>query len=639
MAENSVAKKSSYKKLVSNTLIFALGSFSSKILVILLVNVYTTYLSTQEMGVNDVIQQIANWLLPIVTMTVSESVIRFGLDKAYDKKQVFTIGNIACMLGFAGLGIVLPIVTVTGVADKYLQGYSLLIYVYIVAAALKQVYSYFVRALEKVKLYAVSSIITTLLTLIGTVMFICVFKMGNTGYLISIILADMCTTVFLLFAAKLWRFFDFRHIEREMLKAMFSYCLPLIPAQIMWLITNSSDSFMTTHYLGSDKNGILSASYKIANLVSTVYMMFGQAWNMSAILEDDSDDRNEFYGNVFYLNQCLMYMLAAGCLLIVQPLTKIWMGADFQESMHYSPIIIYSSIFSCFTTFMGSIYLASNRTKRSLVTSLISGVLNVSLNVVLIPRIGLYGPAISTVVSYLVVFIVRAYDSRKLVPFDLNLTKMVINNALLLSMVLINVMQFHGGSAKFTLLTLPILFLIILIINIKPVWNAVLRVMPEKIRNIIERLGTKRIIALAVAFAVFCAAVWFTKGWLLLAVFAAAAAYGAAAHKELTKLCGGVCIFISVWVMYGISSAFLAMLVLSAMDYLANSDRIDIAVGSLSLIVVVSAIGGVLAAVFCALLIIAAAAVTNIEFIFANLAKLTNRRQMSARNKNGKRKQ
>ena len=164
-------------------------------------------------------------------------------------------------------------------------------------------------------------------------------------------------------------------------------------------------------------------------------------------------------------------MLAAGCLLIVQPLTKIWMGADFQESMHYSPIIIYSSIFSCFTTFMGSIYLASNRTKRSLVTSLISGVLNVSLNVVLIPRIGLYGPAISTVVSYLVVFIVRAYDSRKLVPFDLNLTKMVINNALLLSMVLINVMQFHGGSVKFTLLTLPILFLIILIINIKPVWN------------------------------------------------------------------------------------------------------------------------------------------------------------------------
>ena len=56
---------------------------------------------------------------------------------------------------------------------------------------------------------------------------------------------------------------------------------------------------MTTHYLGSDYNGVLSAAYKIPNLVSTVYLMFGQAWNMSAITEDDSDDRDSFYENVF----------------------------------------------------------------------------------------------------------------------------------------------------------------------------------------------------------------------------------------------------------------------------------------------------------------------------------------------------
>ena len=75
-------KQSNYKRLFSNTIIFAIGSFSSKILVLLLVKVYTTYLSPQEMGVNDVITQIANWLQPIVTMTISEAVIRFGLDKA-----------------------------------------------------------------------------------------------------------------------------------------------------------------------------------------------------------------------------------------------------------------------------------------------------------------------------------------------------------------------------------------------------------------------------------------------------------------------------------------------------------------------------------------------------------------------------
>ena len=73
-------------------------------------------------------------------------------------------------------------------------------------------------------------------------------------------------------------------------------------------------------------------------------------------------------------------VLAAGCLLVVQPLTGIWLGADFQDSMKYSPILIYSSVFSCFTTFMGSIYLAAKETKRSLITSLFSGIINVGLN-------------------------------------------------------------------------------------------------------------------------------------------------------------------------------------------------------------------------------------------------------------------
>ena len=152
----AVVKKSSYKKLFSNTVIFAVGSFSSKLLIILLVKVYTTYLSREELGVNDVITQIANWLQPIVTMTISEAVIRFGLDKAFDKKKVFTLGNMICMAGFAVLGMILPIVAISGVADKYLSGYSLLLYVYVVTSGLKLVYSTFVRALEKVKLFAIN---------------------------------------------------------------------------------------------------------------------------------------------------------------------------------------------------------------------------------------------------------------------------------------------------------------------------------------------------------------------------------------------------------------------------------------------------------------------------------------------------
>lgn len=511
--------QSSYKKLFSNTIIFAIGSFSSKVLVLLLVKVYTTYLSPEEMGINDVITQIANWLQPLVTLTVSEAIIRFGLDKAYNKIRVFTLGNIICFAGLAVLGIILPIVAVSGVADKYLSGYSLLLYVYIFSSSLKLVYSTFVRALERVKLFAINGILTTFFTLAGTLLFMIGFKMGNTGYLLSIIVSDLISVVFLTFTAKLWRYLDFRRFDRELLHTMLQYSIPLIPAQILWLITNSSDSFMTTHYLGSEANGILSASYKIPNLVATVYLMFGQAWNMSAILENDSEDRDKFYTNVFNLNQCLLYILAAGCLMIVQPLTAVWLGESFQESVKYSPILIYSSIFSCFTTFLGSIYLASKETKRSMVTSLFSGIINVGLNIILIPRIGLYGPPISTVASYLAVFIIRGYDSRKLVPFDLKVKKIVINNIILAAMVIINITQPFVKSKTMSYILLPALFIVITIMNFGSLWGIVKKMIPAKILNIAEKIGTKRLILLAAAALVFILMCYITKGIILFAIF------------------------------------------------------------------------------------------------------------------------
>ena len=85
---------SSYGKLMMNTIIFAIGSFSSKVLVLLLVPIYTNHLTSAEQGKTDNLTMIANWMIPLATRTISEAIIRFGLDKAYDKKKVFTLGSL-----------------------------------------------------------------------------------------------------------------------------------------------------------------------------------------------------------------------------------------------------------------------------------------------------------------------------------------------------------------------------------------------------------------------------------------------------------------------------------------------------------------------------------------------------------------
>ena len=90
-----------YKKLMSDTLIFSIGTFSSKFLVYFLMSLYTRAMTTEQFGVADLIIQSANLMLPVVSVGIFNSVIRFGLDKEINKDHVFTIGLKTILTGFA----------------------------------------------------------------------------------------------------------------------------------------------------------------------------------------------------------------------------------------------------------------------------------------------------------------------------------------------------------------------------------------------------------------------------------------------------------------------------------------------------------------------------------------------------------
>ena len=79
-----------YKKLAANTLIFAIGSFGSKILLILLTRLYTGNINTGDYSTKELLEITANFLIPLVSFTITEAVIRYGLDEDYDNKEVFS---------------------------------------------------------------------------------------------------------------------------------------------------------------------------------------------------------------------------------------------------------------------------------------------------------------------------------------------------------------------------------------------------------------------------------------------------------------------------------------------------------------------------------------------------------------------
>ena len=121
-----------YSKLAGNTLIFAISSFSSKLLT-LIVQPFLTYAMAEisDLGLSKILSQYANLLIPFVSMGMSNAIIRFGLDKGNSEKQVFTNGLLTILGGFGILVLCWPIARFL----PDMAQYGLLIYLYVADGA------------------------------------------------------------------------------------------------------------------------------------------------------------------------------------------------------------------------------------------------------------------------------------------------------------------------------------------------------------------------------------------------------------------------------------------------------------------------------------------------------------------------
>ncbi len=468
----------SYKTLFANTLIFALGSFGSKLLVLVLVPLYTAALSPEEYGTVDLIAQTANILIPIFTLTISEAALRFGLETKWecDRQRIYTICLRVMTIGLIAMAAIFPILA----RLDYLDGFEIILYIYVWTSSLRQINMTFTRALERVKLFAVDGILCTLTMLLLNILFLLKFRWGILGYLLAIILSDAFSSVFLFTAGKLWRYITFGRTDKSLVRSMIAYAAPMMPATVLWIVTSISDHFIVKYFHGEYLNGILVIAYKIPTILTTVFTMFSQAWNMSAITENDSAGREDFYTRVFSLNQSFMYTLSAGILMLIKPITRVWVDAAYFESYKYSPILTIATIFTCFNVFLGSVYIAQKKTKHTFYTSLAAGVINIALNLALIPRLGVYGAAIATFAAYFAVFFYRLYDTRRYIHFGFSLPKIFVNTALLAVMAIVNVAELPGFIMY---PMLAALFLAVLAINIRELLRIAVFIIPQKLKS------------------------------------------------------------------------------------------------------------------------------------------------------------
>ncbi len=422
-----------FGKLFSDTVILALGTFGSKLLVFLLMPLYTALLSPSQYGTAELITGTANLIMPFACVGITTGIFRFAAEKGTDREGVFSSGVV--LLG-AGLGVTALIGALAVAFGTTWRNEILLVVLYVLFADLQAVCAQYVRATDRTRLFAVQGILNTLLTIGGNLLFLMVFDLGVTGYVLATIVGNLLTTVFLIVVARLWRVFRLRRVTQATMRELFRFSLPMVPTTICWLITDLSDRYLVSYYCGEAVNGVYSAAYKIPSIVNIVSGIFMQAWQFSAVVQStDGEACSRFYSQVFRGFLSVIFIGSGGLILLSPLLCRILLNAEYHEAWRYMPTLLCAVALESIVSFLASVYMVKKESMHSFLTAAVGTGLNIVLNFLFIPREGLLGgalgAAVATFIGYAAVYLLRMLDVPRLLRFRLYLPRQIVNLVLL----------------------------------------------------------------------------------------------------------------------------------------------------------------------------------------------------------------
>ena len=405
-----------YNKLAKNTTLFFIANFGSKLLSFFLVRFYTELLSTTEYGIIDLLNTTASLAFPIITLCITEAVLRFSIDDISNRKKILSNGLLVTIVGNILFVLMTPIFLQFDTFKENVE----LVFLLTFTNSLFAVITHFSRGIGKTKLFALSGFLHTFFQIGLNLIFLLMFSMGIKGYLLASVFSNVFVIIVVFVIGKLHQYITFK-IDKSHLKIMITYSLPLIPNSIFWWIMQSSDRYIITLMLSNADNGLYAVANKIPTLITTISTIFFQAWQISSVEESMSKDKSDFYNKIFTGLSTVLILSASFIMVILQPLYKILTEETYYGGWTSTPFLLCAMVFSCYSSFLGTNYVAMKKTKGVFLTTVIGAIVNVILNIAFIPMFGIRGTALATMIAFIVTWISRSIGTRKFVKINYNI--------------------------------------------------------------------------------------------------------------------------------------------------------------------------------------------------------------------------
>ena len=399
------------RQLMKNTIIIAIGKLSTQIISYVLLPLYTSKLSPAEYGTYDFICTLSLFLCPIITLLMEESMFRYLIDakNKLERKQIISQTIIYTFIGTLAFTIIA--ILIMAFCTNYSPKYIAAIILFVISNILIGLSNALSRGLGKIKLYSVSNFILGITTIILNIVFILWIHAGAEGLLWANTIANSFTAIVILAILKLPMYIG--KPNRELMKDMIKYSIPLVPNSISWNIINMSNRLILTNMVSSAANGIYAMANKFPNIISVVYGYFYTAWKESAAKIVKEENKNEYYNSIYHDAKRFLYAVTI-CLIAAMPFAfPIFINSSYEEAYIYIPIIMIATYYSNLSSFYGGIFSAYKDTKIMGTTTIVAAVLNLVIVFLFVTNFEIYAACFATLIANLIVYFYRKKKLRK----------------------------------------------------------------------------------------------------------------------------------------------------------------------------------------------------------------------------------
>ena len=427
--------KDKYNYLLKNTFLFTVANFSNKLIIFFLLPFYTAFLTTKEYAIIDIISITQQLIFPIITLDITEAIIRFGIERGSNKRTILLIGIKYIIIG----NIILSIGCLSAIALSIgVKQYILYFLIFNIVISINTLFSSFLRTVDKVNLITFSSIANTLVTTLLNIYLIAYRKMGVDGYYLSFITGNIVSVLIMVIGfKKLEKTNKLSKQETNILtKKMIKYSLPLIPNALFWWVNSSLDRFFLTGLCGLSYVGMYAAANKIPSILNTITSVVQQSWGLSLFKEEEEKSKKVFFDNVYNFYNKLLFIVSIAIIAFTRIICSLLLSKDFFNAWNCVPILVLGFYYNSISSFIGTEFTASKKTSLILITTIISGVTNIILNILLIKKFECVGAAIATSISYFILLESRVYLINKKSELYIDNKDLIFKSTILIFMIL-----------------------------------------------------------------------------------------------------------------------------------------------------------------------------------------------------------